>query len=98
MSIDIDPEQNEIRELQAAASWTGRDVLEIGCGDGRLVRRIAGMGASVSAIDPNAELVSSAAARAPESPNPRTRYAAGDGSRLPFSDETFDIVIFGWSL
>jgi ubiquinone/menaquinone biosynthesis C-methylase UbiE len=98
MAFEVDPEQNEIRELKNAVLWTDRDVLEIGCGDGRLARRVAGLGASVTAIDPNAELVRSAVVKALESPNQRTRYAVGDGQRLPFSDETFDIVLFGWSL
>ncbi len=97
MALDVDPEQNEIRELGRAAQWSDRDVLEIGCGDGRLARRLAGLGASVAAIDPNAELVSSAV-KALESPSQRTRYVVGDGRRLPFSDENFDILIFGWSL
>ena len=98
MSFEVDPEQNEIRELEQAALWIDREVLEIGCGDGRLARRVAGLGASVTAIDPDAELVSSAVVKALESPNQRTRYVVGDGRRLPFSDETFDSVLFGWSL
>jgi ubiquinone/menaquinone biosynthesis C-methylase UbiE len=98
MSREVDPERNEIRELAQAVLWADRDVLEIGCGDGRLARRVAGLGASVTAIDPNAELVRSAAAKALESPNERTRYATADGQRLPFPGEAFDAVIFGWSL
>ena len=98
MAFEVDPDQNEIRELKQAALWTDRDVLEIGSGDGRLARRLAGLGASVTAIDPDAELVRSAMGKAPESPDQRLRYVTGDGRRLPFSDETFDIVIFGWSL
>jgi ubiquinone/menaquinone biosynthesis C-methylase UbiE len=98
MTLEVDPEQNEIRALKAAANWTDRPVLEIGSGDGRLARRLAGLGASVTAIDPNAELVTSAAVKAPESQVQRSRYVVGDGQRLPFRGETFDIVIFGWSL
>jgi 2-polyprenyl-3-methyl-5-hydroxy-6-metoxy-1,4-benzoquinol methylase len=98
MYREVDPEQNEVRELKAAADWTGRDVLEIGCGDGRLARRLAKLGAAVAAIDPDVELVRSAMVKALESPNQRRRYAVGDGQQLPFSGETFDIVIFGWSL
>jgi len=98
MSFEVDPEQNEIRALEEAASWADRHVLEIGGGNGRLARRVAGLGASVTAIDPRAELVRSAVVQAPETANRRTRYAVGDGRRLPFADETFDIVIFGWSL
>ena len=98
MAFEVDPERNEIRELKQAALWTGRDVLEIGCGDGRLARRVAGLGASVTAIDPDDELVRSAVVKALESPDQRLRYVIGDGQRLPFCGETFDIVIFGWSL
>jgi 2-polyprenyl-3-methyl-5-hydroxy-6-metoxy-1,4-benzoquinol methylase len=98
MSRQVDPDQNEIRELAQAAPWAGREVLEIGCGDGRLARRVAGLGASVTAIDLDAELVRSAAVKALESPNERARYATADGQRLPFPGETFDAVIFGWSL
>jgi ubiquinone/menaquinone biosynthesis C-methylase UbiE len=98
MFLEVDPEQNEIRALEAAALWTGRDVLEIGCGDGRLARRVAGLGGSVTAIDRGAELVRSAAVKALESPHQRSRYAAGDGRQLPFSDGAFDTVLFGWSL
>jgi 2-polyprenyl-6-hydroxyphenyl methylase/3-demethylubiquinone-9 3-methyltransferase len=98
MDTEVDPEQNEVRELKAAAHWTGSDVLEIGCGDGRLARRIAGLGAPVTAIDPDTQLVRSAAGQDSESSGRRIRYAVADGRQLPFSSETFDIVIFGWSL
>jgi 2-polyprenyl-3-methyl-5-hydroxy-6-metoxy-1,4-benzoquinol methylase len=95
MHTEVDPEQQEVRELEESAVWTDREVLEIGCGDGRLARRVAGLGAVVAAIDPDAGLVRSAALKAPESPVPPIRYAVGDGQRLPFSAEAFDIVIFG---
>ena len=98
MDFEIDPEGNEIRALERAACWAGRHVLEIGSGDGRLARRLAGLGASVTAIDPRPELVSSAVVVASESPSRSSRYVVGDGRRLPFSDESFDIGIFGWSL
>jgi 2-polyprenyl-3-methyl-5-hydroxy-6-metoxy-1,4-benzoquinol methylase len=98
MSREVDPEQNEIRELEQAASWADRDVLEIGCGDGRIARRAAGLGASVTAIEPDVKLVRSAMVKALESPSERTRYAVAEGQRLPFPGETFDTVVFGWSL
>jgi ubiquinone/menaquinone biosynthesis C-methylase UbiE len=98
MPLHVDPDQNEIRELKSAALWTARDVLEIGCGDGRLARRVAGLGASVTAIDPDVELVRSARVDSLEFPDQRARYFVGDGQQLPFSSETFDVVLFGWSL
>jgi len=98
MSLQVDPEQYEIRELKNAASWAERDVLEIGCGDGRLARRLASLEASVTAIDTDDQLVKSALVYFPGSPNQRIRYSIGDGEQLPFSAKAFDIVIFGWSL
>jgi ubiquinone/menaquinone biosynthesis C-methylase UbiE len=94
MSFEVDPEGYEVRALEEAAEWRDRDVLEIGCGDGRLARRVAGLGAVVTGIDRDAERMRSALA----SRDRRTRYAIGDGQGLPFADENFDIVIFGWSL
>ena len=98
MSIQIDPEQNEIRALKKAVQWTERDVLEVGCGDGRLAGRVAGLGASVTAIDPGIELVRSAGIAPKEIPNQNIRYTIGDGQQLPFSGESFDIVVLGWAL
>ena len=98
MSYVIDQEQTEIRSLKDAVDWVEKEVLEIGCGDGRLARRIADLYASVTAIDPHADLVK-AAAKNPVKPDQRTfRYCVSDGRRLPFASEAFDIVVFGWSL
>jgi 2-polyprenyl-3-methyl-5-hydroxy-6-metoxy-1,4-benzoquinol methylase len=41
MPLRIDPEQNEIRALKSAANWRGKEVLEVGCGNGRLTLRLA---------------------------------------------------------
>jgi len=98
MSFQVDPQKREIRELKAAASWAERDVLEIGCGDGRLARRLAGLGASVTAIDTDTQLVESALVNSPGSPSQRVLYSVGDARQLPFAAEAFDNVVFGWSL
>jgi 2-polyprenyl-3-methyl-5-hydroxy-6-metoxy-1,4-benzoquinol methylase len=98
MPFDVDPQQDEIRELRRATRWADRDVLEIGSGGGRLSRRLAELRASVTGIDADAELAGSAAVEALEPPGQRTRYVVADGRRLPFSGRSFDIVVFGWSL
>ena len=98
MSLIIDPEQNEIHALKNAVQWTERDVLEVGCGDGRLASRVAGLGASVTAIDPEVELVRSAGFNSQNVADQAIRFSIGDGQQLPFSGESFDIVVLGWAL
>jgi 2-polyprenyl-6-hydroxyphenyl methylase/3-demethylubiquinone-9 3-methyltransferase len=98
MSYQIDSEENEVRSLTEAVDWVGKQVLEIGCGDGRLARRMANLNASVTAVDSDAELVSSAVRDDQGASQLAIRYGICDGQHLPFGAEAFDIVIFGWSL
>ena len=57
MAIRTDPENNETRALFDMANFAGQDVLEIGCGDGRLIWRYANRAAHVTAIDPAANQI-----------------------------------------
>ena len=98
MHREVDPELNELRALKAAADWTERAVLEIGCGDGRLARRMVALGASVAAIDWELATIRPAMGEGAESPGRRVRYAVAYGQQLPFPSGSFDIVVFGWSL
>ena len=41
MSVLLDPEETETRVLHELIDFTGKDVLEIGCGDGRMTWRFA---------------------------------------------------------
>ena len=98
MPIRIDPEEVEFRALRPAASWRGARVLEIGCGDGRLTRRLARLGAQVIAIDPDRAAIRIARKALPRSYARQVRYAVGTASRLKFPAGSFDIVVFAWSL
>ena len=98
MPIRIDPEEVELRVLRPAASWRHARVLEIGCGDGRLTRRLARLGAQVVAIDPDRAAIRSARKTLPRSYARQVRYAVGTAGRLEFPARSFDIVVFAWSL
>jgi ubiquinone/menaquinone biosynthesis C-methylase UbiE len=98
MTLRVDPDRNEVRALKEALNWRGRDVLEIGCGDGRLTRRLAALGARVRAIDPDAALVRAARCATTAKDRPRVRFRVGRAGRLEYPAATFDAVVLSWSL
>ena|SRR5689334_14903078 len=98
MTLRIDPEKNEIHALKEMTVWRGKRVLEIGCGNGRLTRRLANLGAQVDALDPNKSLIAAARKDLPARYSDRVRYKVGSALDLKYSDQTFDIAVFSWVL
>jgi ubiquinone/menaquinone biosynthesis C-methylase UbiE len=98
MAIHVDPEGREIRALERVAEWRRKRVLEIGCGSGRLTLRLAALGASVHALDPDPKAVRLARRNLPARYAARVRYRVGDAAQLKLPDASFDIAIFSWSL
>lgn len=99
MTIRIDPERNEIGLLKEADSWSGKKVIEIGCGDGRLTLRIAGLGAgSIHAVDPGRELIRSARKNLPARLKHTIHYNVGSAEKLDHPSDSFDIAVFSWVL
>jgi len=100
MSIRVDPEGNEIGALLDLVDLRKQEVLEIGCGDGRLTWRYADNVAHVTAIDPFAEGIERAKKSLPEGSRGRVelhnvafeRFAAGAEPSM------FDTAILSWSL
>jgi hypothetical protein len=74
----------------------GRDVLDVGCGEGELARRLALGGARVVGLDPLAVALERAPAAGP--PSQAVRYVQGSADELPFPADSFDVVIFFNSL
>jgi ubiquinone/menaquinone biosynthesis C-methylase UbiE len=93
-----DPERREVRILLARTPLRGARVLEIGCGDGRLTRRIAAAARHIVGIDREA----SGIARAKRLHSPRhrgrVRFEVGRAEDLRFRERTADLVLFSWSL
>src|SRR5579862_4042989 len=73
----------------------GRDVLDVGCGGGWLVRRLAAAGARVVGVDPLADALARART---EDPDGAGRYLEAGAQELPFDDRSFDAVVFFNSL
>ena len=98
MTLRVDPEKNEVRALKEMAEWRGKRVLEIGCGDGRLTRRLANLGAQVDAIDPDKKLIALARKELPARYADRVQFKVESTENLKYPPGTFDIVVFAWSL
>lgn len=65
-----------------------RHVLEVGCGEGQVSRRLARLGATVVGVDPSPSQLSTAARR-----GGGPRYVLGRGEALPVADASFDGVV-----
>lgn len=93
-----DPRRIEARRLAARVPLVGADILEVGCGDGRLSRRIAVAARSLVAIDPDAVAVEHACRTVSSLGTARVRFEVGSGEDATFPDASFDIVLLSWSL
>jgi 2-polyprenyl-3-methyl-5-hydroxy-6-metoxy-1,4-benzoquinol methylase len=99
MAIRTDPEGNETETLFALAELDGRDVLEIGCGDGRLTWRYAERAAHVTAIEPFADSIARARERLRETSLPIDfRHVAFEDFASSSDADVFDVTLLSWSL
>ncbi len=100
MAIIRDPEGNETQALDKLIDFKANEVLEIGCGDGRLTWRYAEKVGHITAIDQNTKAIATA----------RENIPARLVGRVDFVESTivdfvqnhrgplFDFAIFSWSL
>jgi SAM-dependent methyltransferase len=75
--------------LRDAVPWEGRDVLDVGCGDGFHLPLFAGA-ATVTGVEPHAPLV--ARARARLAGNPGIQVLQAGAAALPLPDTSVDLV------
>lgn len=68
-------------------------VLEVGCGEGRVVREMAALGHRVAGLDASPTLVRHARAAGTGAATYAAAYAVGDATALPFADASFDTVV-----
>jgi FkbM family methyltransferase len=100
MSIQLDPEGHEIAALFDLVELDGKDVLEIGCGDGRLTWRYAELAAHVIAIEPFADAIDRARERIPKAAVDKVdlRHVAFEDFASMSEPSEFDVAILSWSL
>jgi ubiquinone/menaquinone biosynthesis C-methylase UbiE len=98
MSVSLDPEEMETRTIHALIDCTGTDVLDVGCGDGRLTWRFAERTHSVLGIDPSDEAITMAKASTPAGLRGKVTFAVADVTTAQLPQAAFDVVVLSWSL
>jgi SAM-dependent methyltransferase len=76
--------------LREAADWVGRDVLDVGCGDGFHLPLFAGSARTVVGVEPHPPLVRRAMSRVAELSAVRVVEAGAE--RLPLPDASVDLI------
>ena len=90
-----DAREVEPQRIEALVPLDGARVLDVGCGEGRLVEFAAARATSVYAFDPNEERVEKARAATDVD---GVRFGVHGAEALDVGRETFDVALCGWSL
>ena len=98
MSLQKDPDHNEIKHLHKFVDLKDKRVLEIGCGEGRLTWQYARDARAVFATDLDRDSLRIARVDRPSDLENQIHFASANSEYLPFSKEKFDIAILAWSL
>lgn len=72
--------------------WTNKTVLDLGCAGGFMAEALTNKGATVTGIDPAAQAIAAADARAQQM-GQAIQYDVGVGEQLPYADAQFDAVV-----
>jgi 2-polyprenyl-3-methyl-5-hydroxy-6-metoxy-1,4-benzoquinol methylase len=98
MAVTIDPEGRELEALAEIVDLDGLRVLDVGCGDGRLVWRIAPDAQSVLGIDVDPDLIETAKRETPPAVREKVELREASVVELDEPPARFDLVFFTWSL
>ena len=85
----------DLEMLERFAQPSGKDVVDIGCGGGALVRELTGWGARVTGVEISVGQLANAVARDPDG---NARYLIGRAEQLPLEDASVDVALFMRSL
>jgi len=89
---------HEIRAFGGPARFRGKDVLDIGTGNGRLAFDAARYARRVVGIDPSGDAVRVAREKAERLGLTNVTFRVGSAQELDVGRERFDLAIFSWSL
>jgi ubiquinone/menaquinone biosynthesis C-methylase UbiE len=97
MTLQKDVERNESKYLHKFADFSGKSVLEVGCGEGRLTWQYAKATRSTIGIDLDQDGLRVATFDRPADLRQKVGFSLAQSETLPFSKDTFDLAVFAWS-
>ncbi len=83
-------EMPAVKAMFVGSKFTGKKILDIGCGPGRYSKWALDQGAKVYGIDPSEKFLKIAQAE-----NPQGKFILGTAKKLPFKNSTFDYIVSG---
>ena len=98
MALTIDPKGLETRVMHDLIDFRGKDVLEVGCGDGRVTWRYATDAATVTAIDPDVAVIEAAQNALPEELRSTVSFRVADVKVIDLPGGGYDVAVFSGSL
>jgi ubiquinone/menaquinone biosynthesis C-methylase UbiE len=88
-----DPEGMELNQIKKMVDLKGKDVLEIGCGTGRVTFKLDGYH-KLTAVDMVEEYIEFCKKKNKK----KIEFITAKAGSLPFEDASFDVVLATWSL
>ena len=98
MSSVFDPEEVEKRVIHQLVDFEGKQVFEVGCGDGRMTWLYADEAALVLAFDPDEPSISIAREKTPSGLKSKVDFRTAGMMDIDLAEGVYDIGIFSWSI
>jgi ubiquinone/menaquinone biosynthesis C-methylase UbiE len=96
--MKIDPENKEKNVILQLVSLEGKDILEIGCGDGRFSEILITEKINLTAIDKNVDMILKAKKHFAHNLNVNFLVCKGEEVNDFFKSRLFDLIFFSYSL
>src|SRR5262245_51066459 len=98
MSLQQDSDQHESKILHQFADFSNKNILEVGCGDGRLTWHYAKAARSIVGIDVDFDSLRLARADTPADLQDSAHFLCAESEHIPFAKEKFALAVLAWSL
>ena len=93
-----DPEGVETRIIHGLVDFNGKDVFEVGCGEGRMTWLYADAASSVLGFDPDDGTISEAREQTPQHLGDRVEFRVADLVGVVLDEDAHDVGVLAWSI